>query len=36
MDLGEIEWCGVDRINVAQDKDQWKALVKTVINLRVP
>jgi hypothetical protein len=36
MDLGEIELNGVDWIDLAQDMDQWKALVKTVMNLRVP
>jgi hypothetical protein len=36
MDLGEIGWDGVDRINVAQDRNQWRALVNTVLNLRVP
>jgi hypothetical protein len=36
MDLGEIEWDGVDWIELGQDRDQWKALVNTVMNLRVP
>jgi hypothetical protein len=36
MDPGEIGWSGVDWIHLAEDRDQWKALVKTVINLRVP
>jgi hypothetical protein len=36
MDLGEIEWDGVDSIELAQDRDQWRALVNTVMNLRVP
>jgi hypothetical protein len=36
MDLREIGWGGVDWIDLAQDKNQWKALVNTVINLRVP
>jgi hypothetical protein len=35
-DLGEIGWDGVDWIHVAQDRDQWMALVNTVMNLRVP
>jgi hypothetical protein len=35
MNLGEIGWDGVDSIDVAQDRDQWRALVKTVMNLRV-
>jgi hypothetical protein len=36
MDLREIGWDGMDWIDVAQDRDQWKALVNTVMNLRVP
>jgi hypothetical protein len=36
MDLREIEWDGMDWIDLAQDMDQWRALVKTVKNLRVP
>jgi hypothetical protein len=36
MDLREIEWDGVDSIDMAQDRDQWRALVNTVLNLRVP
>jgi hypothetical protein len=36
MDLREIEWDGMDWIYLAQDKDQWKALVDTVLNLWVP
>jgi hypothetical protein len=36
MDLREIGWDGVDLIDLAQDRDQWRALVKTVMNLRVP
>jgi hypothetical protein len=36
MDLREIGWDGVDWIDVAQDRDQWRALVNTVLNLRVP
>jgi hypothetical protein len=36
MDLGEIGWNGVDWIDMAQDRDQWRALVSTVLNLRVP
>jgi hypothetical protein len=36
MDLREIEWDGVDWIDMAQDRDQCRALVNTVLNLRVP
>jgi hypothetical protein len=36
MDLREIGWDGMDWIHLAQDRDQWKALVNTVMNLRVP
>jgi hypothetical protein len=36
MDLGEIGWDGRDWIELAQDMDQWRALVNTVMNLRVP
>jgi hypothetical protein len=33
--LREIGWDGVDWIDMAQDRDQWRALVNTVLNLRV-
>jgi hypothetical protein len=36
MDLRETEWGGMDWINLAQDKDQWQAVVNAIINLRVP
>jgi hypothetical protein len=36
MDLREIGWDGMDWIDVAQDRDQWRDLVNTVMNLRVP
>jgi hypothetical protein len=35
MDLREIEWDGIDWIDLAQNRDQWRALVNTVMNLRV-
>jgi hypothetical protein len=36
MDLGEIGWDGREWIELAHDRDQWRALVNTVMNLRVP
>jgi hypothetical protein len=36
MDLREIKWDGMDWIDVAQDRDYWRALVNTAMNLRVP
>jgi hypothetical protein len=36
MDLGEIGWDGMDWIELAQDRDQWRALVDTAMNFRVP
>jgi hypothetical protein len=36
MDLREIGWGGTDWIDMAQDRDQLRALVNTVMNLRVP
>jgi hypothetical protein len=36
MDLREIGWGGMNWIDVAQDRDQWRALVNTVMNVRVP
>jgi hypothetical protein len=35
-DLRGIGWCDMDWIDLAQDRDQWRALVNTVMNLRVP
>jgi hypothetical protein len=35
MDLREIRWEGVDWIHLEQDRDHWRALVNTVMNLRV-
>jgi hypothetical protein len=32
MDLREIGWGGMDWINVARDRDQWRALVNTVMK----
>jgi hypothetical protein len=34
--LREIGFNGMDLIDLAQDRDQWRALVNTVMNLRFP
>jgi hypothetical protein len=36
MDLRETGWDGMDWIDLAQDREQWRALVNTVMNLWVP
>jgi hypothetical protein len=36
MDLREVGWRGADWINLVQDRDRWRALVYTVMYLRVP
>jgi hypothetical protein len=36
MDLGEVGWGDVDWIGLAQDRNRWRALVDSVLNLWVP
>jgi hypothetical protein len=36
MDIRKIEWSGMDWIDLAQDRDQWRFLVNTVMNVRGP
>jgi hypothetical protein len=36
MDFGEMGWGYVNWIGLAQDRDKWRALVYTGMNLRVP
>jgi hypothetical protein len=36
IDLREIGWDGMDWIDLSEDRYQWRALVNTVMNLRVP
>jgi hypothetical protein len=36
IDLREIRWNSVDWVDLAQDRVHWRALVNTVMNLRVP
>jgi hypothetical protein len=34
--LREIGWYGIDWIDLAEDRDRWRALVNTVMNIWVP
>jgi hypothetical protein len=36
IDLREVGWDGRDWIDMAQDRDRWRAYVNVVMNLRVP
>jgi hypothetical protein len=36
MDLVEVGWDHADCIGLAQDRNRWRALVNSVLNLRVP
>jgi hypothetical protein len=36
MDLGEMGWGDVSWIGLAQDRNRWRALVNSVLNVRVP
>jgi hypothetical protein len=36
MDLGDVAWCDVDWIGLVQDKNRWRDIVNSLLNLRVP
>jgi hypothetical protein len=36
MDLGEVGWGDLDWIGLAKDRNRWRALVNSLLNLRVP
>jgi hypothetical protein len=36
MDLGEFGWGDMDWIGLAKDRNRWRAVVNSILNLRVP
>jgi hypothetical protein len=36
MDLGEVVWSDLDWISLARDRNRWRAVVNSVLNLRFP
>jgi len=36
MDLQNVEWVGIDWIDLAQDRDRWLSLVNVVRNFKIP
>jgi hypothetical protein len=36
MDLGRVGWGDTDRIGLAKDRNRWRAVLNSVLNLRVP
>ena len=36
MDLQDVEWSGMDWIDLAQDRKSWRAIINAVMDLRVP
>jgi hypothetical protein len=36
MDLRDIDWGDMDWIYLSRNRDQWRALVNKVMNLRIP
>jgi hypothetical protein len=36
MDLGEVGWVDVNWISLSKDRNRWRAVVNSVLNLRVP